>query len=141
MNELCIRCGKLTPYRSLAFVKFRGQEKYPSSTLFVKRRNPSPSQIRPLILLARLPQKRNRVLGWNRERWYLLSIIALRKVFGVLSHEMVYDYKVLIIEGLRKKTWRKKEDGQITTLQRTFQWNFFRMYIVKGMLDYVLENV
>ena len=45
-----------------ASVEFLGQTKCPSATLLVNRRKPSPSQIKPLILLDRCPQKRKRVL-------------------------------------------------------------------------------
>lgn len=62
----------------LASAELWGQEKCPSSTHFVRRRHPAPSQRNPLILLTRLPQKRNRVSGTKRGRWYRCSIMAVR---------------------------------------------------------------
>ena len=44
----------------LASTELRDQEKCPSSTCFVRRRNSFRSQRSPLILLERLPQKRNK---------------------------------------------------------------------------------
>ncbi len=65
--------------KRLASAEWRGHLKCPDSIRLVKRRKPSPSQTSPLILLARMPQKRKRVPGTKSGRWYLASMIAARE--------------------------------------------------------------
>lgn len=59
--------------------ELRGYEKRPHSTRLYRSKYPSPSQRSPLIFVADLPQKRNKVLGTKRFALYLRSIMAAKE--------------------------------------------------------------
>ena len=60
--------------------KYKDQAEFPGSTSWIMGSiAPSPSQRRPLIFDADLPQKRNSVFGTNKFMRYFRSIIAARE--------------------------------------------------------------
>ena len=53
------------------FIRRTGQGEMFAVDSLVEKKNPSPSHNKPLILQADRPQKRNKVLGTNKDIWYL----------------------------------------------------------------------